>query len=115
MPHAARALRSRLIFDVQPKEKHKVTAEEFRKMALGIPQAIESAHVGHPDFRIAGKVFASLGAPDASWGMVKLTPREQLLFIEKAPGVFKPCNGAWGERGYTNVRLASATKSMLHP
>ena len=90
-----------------------MTADDFRKLALGIPDAFESAHVGHPDFRIAGKVFASLGAPDASWGMMKLTPDEQRRFGEKAPSVFKPCNGAWGRRGYTNVYLATATKGVL--
>lgn len=92
-----------------------MTADEFRKMALGIAQAIESVHVGHPDFRLAGKVFASLGAPDANWGMVKLTPKEQRSFIAKTPGVFKPCSGAWGQRGYTNVLLGRAKKSVLHP
>jgi hypothetical protein len=92
-----------------------VTADEFRKMALHIPQACEAAHVGHPDFRLGGKVFASLGAPDANWGMVKLTPEEQRVFMAKAPDVFTPCNGAWGKRGYTSVRLASATKTVLRP
>lgn len=92
-----------------------MTAEEFRAMALGIPQACESAHVGHPDFRVGGKVFASLGAPDENWGMVKLTPEEQRVFIAKSPGVFTPCNGAWGRRGYTNVRLVSATETVLRP
>ena len=90
-------------------------ADDFRRMALGIPNVVESAQVGHPDFRIAGKVFASLGAPDANWGMVKLTPAEQLRFGEEAPSVFKSCNGAWGRRGYTNVHLATATKSVLSP
>src|SRR5687767_10260067 len=84
-------------------------------MALGIPHACESAHVGHPDFRVGGKIFASLGAPDENWGMVKLTPEEQRTFMAKAPSVFTPCNGAWGRRGYTNVRLASATKTVLRP
>src|SRR5688500_17326937 len=82
-------------------------------MALRIPQACESAHVGHPDFRLGGKVFASLGAPDASWGMVKLTPEEQRVFMAKAPDVFTPCHGAWGRRGYTSVRLAFTTKTVL--
>ncbi len=90
-----------------------MTADEFRKLALNIPQATESAHVGHPDFRFAGKVFASLDSPDADWGMVKLKPENQLAFIEKAPSVFKPCTVAWGKRGYTNVHLASATKTVL--
>ena len=92
-----------------------MTAEEFREMALGISQACESAHVGHPDFRVGGKIFASLGAPDANWGMVKLMPEEQRAFMAKSPGVFTPCHGAWGKRGYTNVRLASATGTGLRP
>ena len=92
-----------------------MTADEFREIALRIPQACESAHMGHPDFRLGGKVFASLGTPDANWGMVKLTPEEQRVFMAKAPDVFTPCNGAWGKRGYTSVRLASATKMVLRP
>ena len=92
-----------------------MTGDEFRTIALGIPQAVESVHMNHPDFRIAGKVFASLGAPDANWGMVKLSPEEQRLFIEKAPSVFKPCNGTWGRSGCTKVYLAPAKKSMLRP
>ena len=73
-----------------------MTIDEFRKMALGIPTAVERSHMNHPDFRVAGKIFASLGVPDASWGMVKLTPEQQRAFIEKGPEVFKPCSGAWG-------------------
>jgi len=68
----------------------------------------------HPDFRIAGKIFASLGVPDRSWGMVKLTPEQQRAFMVKAPDVFKPCSGAWGRQGYTNVYLASAKTGMVH-
>ncbi|MEJ0091193.1 MAG: MmcQ/YjbR family DNA-binding protein [Limisphaerales bacterium] len=90
-----------------------MTANEFRKLALDIPQVTELEHVGHPDFRFGGKVFASLGSPDADWGMVKLKPEGQRMFVEKSPGVFKPCTGAWGKRGYTNVHLASATKTLL--
>jgi len=92
-----------------------MTADDFRELALGIPQSVESAHVNHPDFRIGRKVFASLGVPDASWGMVKLTVEEQGSFIKQAPNVFRPCYGAWGRRGYTNVCLASARKSVLRP
>ena len=89
-----------------------MTNDEFRKMALEIPTAVEQSHMNHPDFRIAGKIFASLGAPDANWGMVKLTPAQQRAFIEKAPEVFKPCSGAWGRAGATNVYLASAKASL---
>jgi hypothetical protein len=67
----------------------------------------------HPDFRIAGKIFASLGVPDRSWGMVKLTPEQQRAFMVKAPDVFKPCSGAWGRQGYTNVYLASAKPGIV--
>ena len=86
---------------------------EFRRMALEIPTAVELSHMNHPDFRIAGRIFATLGAPNESWGMVKLTPDEQRMFIKKAPLVFKPCNGAWGRRGCTNVHLASAKSDIL--
>ncbi len=70
-----------------------MTIDEFRKMALEIPTAVEQSHMNHPDFRVTGKIFASLGAPDANWSMVKLTPEQQRAFIEKAPEVFKPCSG----------------------
>jgi hypothetical protein len=82
-------------------------------MALEVPAAVEWSHVNHPDFRVAGKIFASLGVPDQSSGMVKLTPEQQGEFIDKAPDVFKPCSGAWGRRGYTNVYLPAAKASIM--
>jgi hypothetical protein len=69
--------------------------------------------MNHPDFRVGGKVFASLGVPDESWGMVKLTPEQQRAFIKKAPKVFKPCSGAWGRQGYTNVYLTAAKATIV--
>jgi hypothetical protein len=90
-----------------------MTINEFRKMALKIPAAVERSHMNHPDFRIAGKIFASLGVPDENWGMVKLTPEQQRTFIEKAPELFSPSSGAWGRQGYTNVYLASAKASIV--
>jgi hypothetical protein len=90
-----------------------MTIDEFRKMALAVPTAVEQSHMNHPDFRVTGKIFASLGAPDANWSMVKLTPEQQRAFIEKAPEVFKPCSGAWGRAGATNVYLASAKASLV--
>ena len=69
--------------------------------------------MNHPDFRVNGKIFASLGYPDENWGMVKLTPDQQHSFMQKSPGAFKPCNGAWGARGATNVHLASIGKTVL--
>jgi hypothetical protein len=90
-----------------------MTPTDFRKLALDSPGAIESQHMNHPDFRVGGKIFATLSYPDESSGMVNLTPDQQRLFIKKAPRVFKPCSGAWGERGATHVHLPSATKGMI--
>ena len=67
----------------------------------------------HPDFRMGGKVFATLGYPDDDHGMVKLTPEQQRKFCQKAPNVFYPCAGAWGKRGATNVHLPIATVKLL--
>jgi hypothetical protein len=84
-----------------------VTADEFRSLALHFPEASEEAHMGHPDFRVRGKIFATLG-PDKTWGMVKLTPDQQASFVRLEPKVFHPANGAWGRRGCTIVHLGDA-------
>jgi hypothetical protein len=90
-----------------------MTTDEFRKMALEVPTAVERSHMNHPDFRVAGKIFALLGVPDKGWGMVKLTPEQQRAFIKKAPKVLKPCSGAWGRQGYANVYLAAAKPCIV--
>lgn len=87
--------------------------DNFRKMVLEIPGAIERSHMSHPDFRLAGRIFASLGVPDKNWAMVKLTPEKQRAFIEKAPKIFKPSSGAWGRQGYTNIYLPAATAAIV--
>jgi len=93
-----------------------VTAEQFRRLALGFPEAYESSHMDHPDFRVrGGKIFATLAYPDGKWGMVKLTPEQQEEFVGPEPGVFEPAKGGWGRDGATSVRLKSATKSILRP
>ncbi len=71
--------------------------------------------MGHADFRVGGKIFATLGYPDETWGMVKLTSQQQSQFVSTAPKVFVPAKGAWGKRGCTNVRLKAATKASLSP
>lgn len=85
-----------------------MTANDFRKLALSFPGAGESAHMHHPDFRVRGKIFATLGYPDGDWGMVKLPPERQRNFIRSNPDVFRPAKGAWGRRGNTNVYLPTA-------
>jgi hypothetical protein len=90
-----------------------MTSQEFRRLALSLPEACEQAHMDHPDFRVGGKVFATLGYPEDGWGMVKLTPLEQEMFIKAQPTVFVPAKGAWGRRGATCVRLKGARKPTL--
>jgi hypothetical protein len=90
-----------------------MTADEFRELALTLKGASESAHMKHPDFRAHGRIFATLGYPDTSWGMVKLTPQDQKHFIEVHPQAFVPVKGAWGLQGCTNVRLATVKPDAL--
>ena len=90
-----------------------VGVDEFRRLALSLPEASESGHMGHPDFRVGGRIFATLGYPSAGWGVVKLTPDQQELFVQVAPEVFVPVKGARGRRGATSVRLRAAPKGMV--
>jgi hypothetical protein len=90
-----------------------MTANKFRSLALETSGAIEFAHMNHPDFRIDGKDFASLGYPDDDHGMVKLTPEQQRAFLKKAPSVFEPCAGAWGRQGSTSVALTTAKVDLV--
>jgi hypothetical protein len=69
--------------------------------------------MGHPDFRVGGKIFATLGCPNKSWGMVKLTPEQQRIFLPAHPAVFVPASGSWGVKGCTLVRLKDADANTL--
>jgi hypothetical protein len=90
-----------------------MTPNGFRKLALQFPGAAEAEHMNHPDFRVNGKIFATLSYPDENWGMVKLTPEQQASFIKHDGAAFRPCKGVWGERGATNVHLKSVKKPLL--
>jgi hypothetical protein len=90
-----------------------VTANDFRRLALSLPETIESAHMDHPDFRVRGKIFATLGHPADGWGMVKLTPEQQHYYAKGEPEIFVPVKGAWGRRGATSVNLKAARKPAL--
>jgi hypothetical protein len=91
-----------------------VTANDFRRIALSFPEAVEHAHMNHPDFRVGGKIFATLGYPDKSHGMVKLSPEQQHYFSKDYPDVFVPVKGVWGRRGPTSVHLKAIDKKTLH-
>jgi len=90
-----------------------MTADEFRAIALSLPEAVEIGHMGHPDFRVRKKIFATLGYPDDDHGMVKLMPDQQQLFIEKQPKVFSRSKGKWGLGGSTHVYLPAANAKVL--
>jgi len=90
-----------------------MTAADFRRLALSMPEAEQSAHMSHPDFRVGGKIFATLGYPDSEHGMVVLPPEEQEQLVQSHPKVFAPAKGAWGRRGSTTVSLGAVDKTTL--
>ena len=90
-----------------------MTPSDFRRLALELPETSESSHMSHPDFRIGGKIFATLGYPDKEHGMVILPGEEQAKLIRKYPKIFAPAKGAWGKQGSTTVRLEGINKAAL--
>ncbi len=89
-----------------------MTSDEFRELALSLPGAEERSHMDHPDFRVGGKIFATLG-PKEEWGMAKLTPDQQALFVDNEPEVFEPIKGAWGLKGATKIILEAASEPTI--
>jgi len=90
-----------------------MTADEFRELALNLRGATEGSHMNHPDFRAHGRIFATLGYPDGTRGMVKLSPQDQKHFVERHPEAFTPVKGAWGLHGCTSVLLAAAKSDIV--
>ena len=91
-----------------------VKPSEFRAAALKLPAAVEGAHMGNADFRVGGKIFATLGYPDARFGVVMLSPADQDLLIKQYPKAFSPAAGAWGRAGSTHVRLSTLSRTAMH-
>ena len=90
-----------------------MTANRFRRLALALGGVVERAHFNHPDFRVGGRIFATLGYPDKDWGMVSLTPEQQHTCVRAQPDTFVVGKGKWGEQGSTGVRLATADEEVL--
>jgi hypothetical protein len=90
-----------------------VTIDDFRKLALELPEATEKSHHDHPDFRVGGKIFATVYSSDEAIGMVKLTPDQQKSFVRTAPETYAPIKGGWGARGATMVRLDCAEEHIV--
>lgn len=90
-----------------------MTPADFRRLALSLPNAKESSHMGSPDFRVGGRVFATLASQKQGYGNLMLTPELQQAFLADQPDLFLPIAGGWGRVGMTHIRLAPATEDIL--
>jgi hypothetical protein len=87
--------------------------KDFRRIALSMPGAEEGSHMGAADFRVDGRIFATLAAQKRGYGNLMLTLEQQAAFVEEMPEVFLPIPGGWGRMGMTHIRLAEATADVL--
>ncbi len=90
-----------------------MNTSDFRRIALSLPGAEESSHMGNPDFRVGGRIFATLAAAKQGYGNLMLSPEQQAAFVEELPEVFLPIAGGWGRMGVTHIRLAAANEDVL--
>jgi hypothetical protein len=90
-----------------------MTGADFRRLALTMKDAAEGAHFGNADFRVAGRIFATLSLEREGYGVLLLTPEQQAGMVEDAPEVFSPVPGGWGRNGSTRVLLGKVTPDML--
>ena len=90
-----------------------VTPAQFRELALSLPEATEGSHMGHADFRVGGKIFASLGYPDPRFGTIMLSPLDQDFLLQRHAKAFAPAPGAWGRAGSTTVTLRAAPRRAV--
>jgi hypothetical protein len=90
-----------------------VTAANFRGIALNLPEAAEGSHFGNADFRVGGKIFATLSLESEGYGVLLLTPEEQAGMVEDEPRIFSPVPGGWGRKGSTRVLLAKVAPDIL--
>jgi hypothetical protein len=90
-----------------------MNAADFRRIALSFEGAEESSHMGAPDFRVGGRIFATLASESQGYGNLMLTPEHQAAFVEEQPEIFLPIHGGWGRMGMTHIRLAEADEDVL--
>jgi hypothetical protein len=95
------------------KEAQFVTAADFRRLALSMPEATEGSHFGNPDFRVGGKIFATLALEKEGYGVLLLTPEQQAGMVEDEPKIFSPVPGGWGRKGSTRVFLSKVPADIL--
>jgi hypothetical protein len=90
-----------------------MTMADFRRLALSLPGAEEGSHMGSADFRVGGRIFATLASEKQGYGNLMLTPEQQADFVAEQPDVFLPIPGGWGRNGSTHIRLAQANEDVL--
>jgi hypothetical protein len=90
-----------------------MNANDFRRIALSLEGAEEGSHMVAADFRVGGRIFATLASEKQGYGNLMLTPEQQAAFVGELPGVFLPIHGGWGRMGMTHVRLAAASEDVL--
>jgi hypothetical protein len=90
-----------------------MTAANFRRIALSLPEAVEGSHFGKPDFRVGGKIFATLSLASEGYGVLLLTPEQQAGMVEDEPRIFSPVPGGWGRKGSTRVLLTKVVPDIL--
>ena len=88
-------------------------ASDFRRIALSLEGVEEGSHMGAVDFRVGGRIFATLAHEKQGYGNLMLTPEQQAAFVEELPDVFLPVHGGWGRNGATHVRLAVVSEDVL--
>lgn len=94
-------------------KKASLTPADFRRLALSLEGAEEGSHFGAADFRVGGRIFATLAAEKQGYGNLMLTPEQQAAFVAEAAEVFLPIPGGWGRNGATHVRLSAANEDVL--
>jgi hypothetical protein len=87
--------------------------KDFRRIALSMAGAEESSHMGNPDFRVDGRIFATLAAAKLGYGNLMLTPEQQATFVAELPELFVPVKGGWGRMGATHIVLSAANEDVL--
>jgi len=90
-----------------------MTVADFRRIALSLEGAEEGSHMGSPDFRVGGRIFATLASQKQGYGNLMLTPEQQDEFVAELPEVFLPIPGGWGRMGATHVRLSAVNEDVL--
>ena len=91
-----------------------MTPADFRRIALSLDGAEEGSHMGAADFRVGGRIFATLASIKQGYGNLALDPEQQTEFVADQPKIFLPIHGGWGRMGMTHIRLAEADEEILH-